>query len=384
MNRKITILFCVIISIFITGCRITGTLISPVVLQTFVKEDEEPKSYYSKEKIGVIYDSKQNPYTIIEKWVKKTENGYVFKQSIMHDKNEGFITVYKDGIENIKSITPNGETKYSSNIMNENYVEAMLTSEKNIFLNEVSNLAETHNMNIIGNEKIAGKDTLHIEYDLKDTETVQKTGNVISSYSQYKRIELWVDKNNYKIMKSIRSLPDDTGVTHIRETLEYDDKIDIPDSVFEMEIPETVKLDKNVLSNDISKEKLVANFGNDILYHDPKEPITVSYNYTEMILGYFENYVTIEATYKDKDKLLYKIIINKPLLYEYPPDLKGDDSSTIINKTKVTYIKNRNMVNFQYNDFDYRILSYYHNLNRDGLYSIASDLLEGKNEAGNN
>lgn len=382
MIKKTIILFCLILSIFITGCKLTGTIISPVVLQTFVKEEKRPKSYYSKEILGYIndvMDESEISYTTIERWVKKTEYGYKYKQRIMIDKNESYVTVYNDGIETVKSKTETGEIKYSRNIIKENYVEAVLTSEKDIFLNEVSMLAETHDMNIIGSEKIAGKDTLHIEYDLKSAEKAKNIGNTIDPFNQYKRVELWVDKDNYKIMKSIRTLPDEIGITHKREILEYNDKLEIPDSIFEMEIPENTEIESSILVKAITESEFIYRFGNELLYLNTKEPWEVSYKYSEKNFGDVEPYIEIEASHFYEDKIQFKIVINKPALQEYKADLKRGDSSTIIHNTNVSYIKNRNLVHFKHNDYDYKILSFRHNLSRDELYKIAEDLLKDAN-----
>lgn len=380
MNRKIIIL-CVFLSIILSGCKTTGTLISPIVLETFVKESDLPKSYYTKERIGHVTKGLETDYTIIERWIKKTENGYEYKHSIKYNEKEGFISIYSDGIEKTKSTNSLGEEKYSSTPISPNYVELVLTSIKDIFINEVSNLAETHDMKIIGNEKIAGRDTLHIEYTLKDNKNenteirMNGTGYTLTN-SQYEKVELWVDKDSYRILKAERVMPDEKDTLFVRETLEYDDKTVIPDSVFEMDIPEDIKIENSVLSRNITKDELISKIGDKLLTLNSDIPWEVSYNYSEFYLGSGDPYIEIESIHKLDDKIRFKIVITKPPIFEYKADLKGKDSSTIIKNIPVSYIYDRNLVSFNYKDYDYKIFSYNHNINREELYIIADDLLE--------
>src|SRR5699024_7368029 len=144
---------------------------------------------------------------------------------------------------------------------------------------------DTHQIEIAGEEVIAGRDTIHM--------IATKPDGVKSLFGEQ---EWWIDKETWLLLKIKSTSGDD--MVHMEYTkIDFDAKME--DSLFEIDIPEGVEVEKmdNELSqgDDITIEEIPGKLAQSVFYipsQDAHEIDTISYIETEGEFAYKD--VTID------------------------------------------------------------------------------------------
>lgn len=186
--------------------------------------------------------------SMIKEWVKDGKR----RIELQGSHKEHFITV-NDG-QKIMMLDVNENIVHEYDISNEaaGFTTPTLKEQASILLNIVE---DTHDIKIAGEEKIAGRATYHIIATTKEKSLIGD-------------LEIWVDKENWMVLKSI------TNSANIEMVSEYkvvDLSPTIEDELFVLEIPEGAvveQLDTEITFEQVGLEQVIEKLGTFLVFTD--------------------------------------------------------------------------------------------------------------------
>ncbi|MFD1928221.1 outer membrane lipoprotein carrier protein LolA [Sporosarcina siberiensis] len=216
---KPTIAICVLLffAVGVAACNSGEGEFSPQeVINTALKETDTPMSYYGE--FTLQSNDDEGDYTAKE-WVSKEGERRIEMTSVEGPEH---MVVVNNGL----NITMYDKASNSVQIMDMSEVDLHQISgqsprqqaEKMLEM-----IKDSHELSIVGDEKIAGRDTYHISAKVKDTNTL------------FGDQELWVDKKTWMVLKSV-SKSEQLVLT--QEYTKIDFQHDLNKNVFVFDIPE--------------------------------------------------------------------------------------------------------------------------------------------------
>ncbi len=348
--------------IVMSSCRLTNTLISSEIIDTVVNPEESTVKYYTKKKTTVRNSGEISLEIINQEWTSIEGKDNKWRQSI-HDGSELVSIIYNNGDTLVITEDKGGNIKYSNHQSKGEVDNIVLKKSQDTFMAELDDLTIDYDMEIIGSEKIAGRKALHVIFtnnnqEKKDEET----------------LELWIDKKTYQIIKSIRSLNGDDGLVFEVEVLEYSDKVEFDESLFDTSIPKNAEKDTSIDEMMVSKDDIILKYGKNLLFYKNSQGYEESYSYSKYE-GEASELNIININYSKNDIPMFSIKILTPDDTRYVPNT-WEDYHEYIGDTLIMYTKRYNVINFIYENHQYIITSYNHMINLEELLEIARDLLE--------
>lgn len=295
------------LSIGLVACSTESSQYSPEqVINNAMKETEEPLSYYAEATMKMT--AEEGPFEIKE-WRSKdgkvkveTEGATAEEHSVT--VNDGkTITMYQESLKQA-FVSDNGEV-----------LASMVPSPKEQAQQLLKLVGDSHSISIDGEEKIAGRDAYHLVAKANDKDTL------------FGDQELWVDKENWFVLKSISETGDN------RADMEYT-KIDFnkkfPDETFMIDLPEGTdiqNLDEMNETTEVTLQEAAQSVGKPILYFPENNDLKLKQIEMDDIKGEL-NRVEINMEYEKEEASLLSLS-----LFKTPEDL--DEHTKIPGEKKV-------------------------------------------------
>lgn len=222
----------------------TSNLSPQEILDQAVQDTTTLQTYYGE---YVMDMGDEQPMTIKE-WVKDGKRRIETQGS----NNEHFITV-NDG-QKIMMLDVNENIVHQYDISNEaaGFTSPTLKEQASILLNIVE---DTHDIKIAGKEKIAGRNTYHIVATTKEKSLIGD-------------LEIWVDKENWMVLKSISN---SASIEMVSEYKVIDLSPTIEDELFVLEVPEGAvveQLDTEITFEQVELEQVIEKLGTFLVFTD--------------------------------------------------------------------------------------------------------------------
>lgn len=231
MNINKIILTMIIVGVMAVtfGCSDETSNYSPEQMINHAMEDEAQLTYYSESTSTITEDGDIVELANMKEW--RTKDGEIRIES----ENE-------DGSD--KSISVNDRTTFITYMQDENKA-MIIDDEEALQFNHPSAkeqvdfildmIQDSHEIENNGEEKIAGRDTVHL------TATPKEDGELLGQQ------DIWIDKENWLILKSILILGNQEIET-VMTTLDLDPGI--PEDTFVLDLPDDVEImDIDAMSN---------------------------------------------------------------------------------------------------------------------------------------
>ncbi len=222
-----------VMTISLYACSAEESQYSPEqVIQNALKDTEKISSYYA-ESVMTSFDDTGNG--LMKEWY--SEDGKRRTETVMSDTGEKSVAV-NDG----KQLTLYEEASNTATVFDiSEEVKAMgQMSPKEQAEQLLKVVKDTHTITLVGEEKIAGRDTYHLKAIVK--------GN----NSLYGDQEIWVDKQNWFVLKTV-SKSGDYQFEMEYTKIEFDAKLD--DNLFVLDLPADVEI-QNIADN--IKESIIS------------------------------------------------------------------------------------------------------------------------------
>ena len=271
----------VFIAILLVGCRSAEQYSPEQVMEKAIESEAEEIPYYGEMTMKIEDDE-----DIFELKSKEWRKGNKSLEEVVAE-GEKVITLKED-----TTITMYDETE--NTVMETEFEEdsELNLSSKEQLENMLENVEETHTFEKRDDEKIAGRDTMHIVAEKKQGEK-----------SIFGTQEIWIDKENWRVLKTIDETEDSYSVM---EYTKFEIEPDMSDDVFTLDLPDDVEIDSfdDDLEEEITLEEAQEKLGDDILYiKEDDEFILDEVTYQDLFDEDDEAFL-IELSY-EKDHLPY-------------------------------------------------------------------------------
>lgn len=243
----------------LAGCTSTMSQYSPdQVINNALEETTSFESYYAEVEWEITEKGKDTEQIFIKEW--HSDDGKIRVETESKGESEQTIVV-NDGHT---LITYQVEKNQALIIHDSELIELNQLSQKDqasLFLEIVR---DTHDVSVEGEEKIIGRATYHLVAGAK------------ADSSLFGDMELWVDKENWQVLKMILHTGD-TKEEILYTKIDFDEKIS--SDIFTLDLPEDVDL-QNV--EDISQtieltlDEVAEKFTEPIFYFPEKEDLEIS------------------------------------------------------------------------------------------------------------
>lgn len=227
MKKKIiTILIGTVFTVSLfTGCSIKkDTIIPEEVITNVMKASEKPKSYYGESKLDTYENGKLQETLTMKEWVDNSA-GKVKKRIETEDKVSGKVVTTSDGDKLLTYIEK--DKKALTMKLDNELANTSSMNYKDQLINQLGNIAKTHQLSFKGEENIGGFKTYHLS-------AVPKEKNSIIGNQDY-----WIDKEHWFLIKASSETGNHKGVSEYTK-LDFSPKLE--DSLFVQKLPTDVKV----------------------------------------------------------------------------------------------------------------------------------------------
>ncbi|WP_411681386.1 LolA family protein [Clostridium thailandense] len=209
-----------------TGCSIKkDTIIPEEIITNVMKASEKSKSYYGESRLETYENGKLKDSITIKEWVNNS-TGNVKKRVETEDKASGKVVTTSNG-DKLLIYIENEKKALTMKLENE-LAGTYSMSYKDQLINQLGNIAKTHQITFKGEENIEGFKTYHLS-------AVPKENNSIIGNQDY-----WIDKEHWFLIKS--SL-ESGNIKSISEYTKLDFSPKLEDSLFIQKLPSDVKIE---------------------------------------------------------------------------------------------------------------------------------------------
>lgn len=257
MNK--IIILGLILSIVLIGCEDFGkeSLLPKEIVSYAMEEGENIDEYYMKSNMKIYEMEELTEEMVTEEW-KGLVDGKMMRKVEISSKTSGkmisladeeMMTMYSEDDNQVFTFEVGEET---NNIATKSLKERTMNE-----LNMVKNMYELENL---GEEELNGRDSYHIK------------GNPKKENSLFGEYDVWIDKENWVVLKSVSSSGDTVAET---EMLDVDTSPKLDESIFTLDIPEDAEVvdvnsalpEGNIITIEEAREIL----GEKVLYVNSEE-----------------------------------------------------------------------------------------------------------------
>lgn len=199
----------------------TQTYAPEQVVENALQDMKDLNSYYLEMTMTMPVDGEAT-----EMHFKQWQEGK--KRRIEVSSNEGNATT----VMNADGLTTYDETnhKVMKMALEQGDIDALSNSPSDMAQNTLNMVKDTHQLALVGEEKIIGRDTYH----LKATPNADAKGHL------FKDIDVWIDKENWLVLKSV--IMDSNDNNTISEATKLDVNYAMTDDLFNLAIPKDAEV----------------------------------------------------------------------------------------------------------------------------------------------
>lgn len=221
MKRLLVLLTLVMFTLY--GCSSSLNEYSPdQVIQNALNEKNEGEAYYAESTWTTKEQGKVTETMTMKEWSSK--DGKKRVETIGKDESENGITV-NDGA---RLITYMPGDKKAFIFESEELASLNQQSPKEQAEQMLKLIKDTHEIEVIGEEKIADRNTFHLKATVKEDQSL--IGNQ----------EIWIDKENWFVLKT-KSDTDEVTVKWMYTKIEFNPQM--PDDLFTIDLPDDVEIE---------------------------------------------------------------------------------------------------------------------------------------------
>ncbi|WP_157764864.1 DUF2092 domain-containing protein [Solibacillus sp. R5-41] len=214
------------------------------ILDQAVQETTTLQTYYGE----YVMDIGDGQSSTVKEWVKDGKR----RVELQGSDNEHIITVNDGQKIMMLDVDKNIVNQFDFSDESKPFVTPSLKEQATMMLNMIE---DTHDIKVAGEEKIAGRDTYHI---VATTEEKSLIGD----------LEVWVDKENWMVLKSITKSAD---LEMVSEYKVIDLSPTLEDELFVLDIPEGAVVehqDTDITFEQVELEKVIEKLGTFLIFTD--------------------------------------------------------------------------------------------------------------------
>ncbi|WP_245580969.1 LolA family protein [Paenibacillus ginsengihumi] len=314
--------------IVLFGCSSHSEFLPEQALQNALNESHEPAAYYAEAEIKtMIGEGKETEHLFIKEWISK--DGKRRSEAEARDGSGKTVTVH-DGA---RLIIYQPELRQAMVSEDPELLELGLTSPKKQAEQLLQTIQQSHEIALRGEEDIAGRTAYRLTAKAKDSTAL--IGDQ----------ELWIDKENWKLLKIV-SISGNTRSETTYTKVELNP--DIPAETFALELPADVavqRLDEMNSGREITMEEAVDRIGAAFLHVPEKDGISVSRIELTELRGELKR-SEVNLDYRKNGVPYFTMTV-----FPAPKDAAGDEASAALPGETPVAIRGQAGVWMEMNDF---------------------------------
>lgn len=367
MRRLRPLLLCLFL---LTSCIPSSgprTLLSPEIMDLLLNTEHGYENYYSESLSIITSDGEEIDRSTVREWHKVIDGQAYCRMEYEGQRGEKTTLIDNDIHRVIISELP-GETPIVTYIdLDDEELDPLQQNHLMKFDEFIRRYSSTHTMNIQGQERLSGRDTLHIVFTPKDDEPL----------GSGEQVELWVDEETFYIVKNTATYEDD-GIESqvIYESVRLEIQPVVDDGIFKPDLPEEYIVENDLENGEQgNRENLREHFGSELKFWS--NPMGLE---EQILLRRFSGYPLTDETlmgvirYLDSGQPLLEINLSKSSSTE---PFHQDEDSIFIHGQWAYYYKDMNTLIFTDTKVDYLLVSMDVRIGEEQLIEIADQILEG-------
>ncbi|WP_366291286.1 sigma-E factor regulatory protein RseB domain-containing protein [Paenibacillus sp. AN1007] len=203
------------------------------MIEKIITAESEPASYYAEGVLKMWTDEKITNTIKVKEWV----DGKTGQQRVETDDNGNVSSAVHNGSE---VLIYEKEAKTAFSMDSSAFQQEPNQTQKQMLVDQLERMRDTHNVKMLGQEKLQGQEVVHIELTPKDE-------NSLSISSEY-----WINPKKWMIVKAT-STYGDTRSEVLYDRIDYNPEF--TDETFKLDIPADVEVKK---MNDVMNNKEVS------------------------------------------------------------------------------------------------------------------------------
>lgn len=357
MKRLLVLLTSVIFALF--GCSSSLHEYSPdQVIQNALNEKNNDEAYYAESTWTTTEQGKVTESLTMKEWHSK--DGKKRVETIGKDESENGITV-NDGA---RLITYMPGDKKAFIFESEELASLNQQSPKEQAEQMLKMIQDTHEIEVIGEEKIADRNTFHLKATVKEEQSL--IGNQ----------EIWIDKENWIVLK-IKSDSDEVSVEWVYTKIEFDPQM--PDDLFAIDLSDDVEIEslENMFdTREITLEEAKDLLGTSFLYFPETNELTIAY-VERLDLGDEMDRGEITIEYEKEGLPFLSLSI-----FETPAELEKEQIESSLHEEPISFrgiegqwSEELRLVNWQEKGMTYSLIVLDPNLSTDAFQKLLEQLV---------
>lgn len=353
MNTMKVFGLATVMSIGLYACSTEDSQYSPEqVIQNALKDTEKVSSYYAEAVMNSVDDSGE---ILMKEWYadgkRRTETelkGTEDKAIAVNDGKQ--LTLYETATNSAMVVELSDEMAALGQQSPKDQAEQLLKGVR-----------DTHSISLVGEEKIAGRDAYHLKAKVKD------------SHSLYGDHEIWVDKQNWFVLKAV-STSDDLQFETEYTKIEFDVKVE--DELFVLDLPADVEIQD--LSADLeesiipSLDEAIEIMEKPFLYMKENESLKI-HQISAMFMNSEQMNTELTLTYS-KDNVPYFSLSAFKIDEEDQKALDDESLSIRGLRGDKTEIENFRLLNWAENGYGYSVILLDPSLTFEEMLALIEDM----------
>ncbi|WP_339275779.1 hypothetical protein MKY59_02370 [Paenibacillus sp. FSL W8-0426] len=323
------------------------------MIEKVVAAETKPASYYAEGEMKIWSDDKLNHTMHIKEWV----DGETGRKRTETEENGRVSYAVNNGTE-ITIYEKETGTAYSMDVSAMGQQPEQ--TQKQMLVDQLERLRDSHDVDMMGQEKLQGQDVIHIKLTPKEEGTLS-----ISS-------EYWVDPKTWMIVKVISTYGDEKSEM-VYDPIQYDPEFS--EDTFVIDIPKEVDVkDLNDLTqnSEVSLEEAEQALGQPFLQDMNGELELSRIEMTSLGGELSRDEVTLY--YVNNDKVEVSMTVFKAPDEDGDDTLLPDESEVEVRDTEGSYMKSIRNISWTENGLRYSIMGENEEWTKEKLQAWAKDL----------
>lgn len=323
------------------------------MIEKVVAAETKPASYYAEGEMKIWSDDKLNHTMHIKEWV----DGETGRKRTETEENGRVSYAVNNGTE-ITIYEKETGTAYSMDVSAMGQQPEQ--TQKQMLVDQLERLRDSHDVDMMGQEKLQGQDVIHIKLTPKEEGTLS-----ISS-------EYWVDPKTWMIVKVISTYGDEQSEM-VYDPIQYDPEFS--EDTFVIDIPKEVDvkdLNDQTQNSEVSLEEAEQALGQPFLQDMNGELELSRIEMTSLGGELSRDEVTLY--YVNNDKVEVSMTVFKAPDEDGDDTLLPDESEVEVRDTEGSYMKSIRNISWTENGLRYSIMGENEEWTKEKLQAWAKDL----------
>ncbi|MBB5174299.1 LolA family protein [Texcoconibacillus texcoconensis] len=311
MKRKVVMSLIPAAFVAMSACN-EGEPSKEDILANALSESDELDAFYMETDMQISMEGEETEKMNAKEWHFPEDSG-ISKDRKELTRNEGTTTyIVSDGDMSLSY--EEGDTEAVQNEV----IQAEMESELNQRLQMVEDYQDTHDIELVGEEEVNGRDTYHVLMETSDEEAANED------------VEVWIDQENWLLMKQISHMGD---LRLTFEIIDLDTDPEYDEELFTLDLPEDVEIVDNQVNEieveesveELSVDEVEDRFGQPVLLLD-EEAGGVELENIEYIERSYDNFDEEELTftYVKNQEPFMEMRIDEPTEEQQPVESERD------------------------------------------------------------